>query len=324
MRLAPVSWPLVRPFRIARAEYRTVEALRLELHDGRGNRGRSEALGDDYHGESVASMRRQLEDSRARVEAGIQRVPLIEDFPRGGARHLLDAALWDLEAKRSGVPAWRAAGIGEPRRRVTAFTVGLGDGEELAAELRRVAGFPLLKLKVGGDDPRPLIERVRRTHPDAELILDANAAWSIAQLRSWLPALPGLGVSLLEQPLPPGEDEALADLDHAVPIAADESVDDTATLPPLIGRYDAVNIKLDKAGGLTEALRLADAAGAAGLAVMVGCMGGSSLAMAPAAVLAQRARWIDLDGPLLQREDVSPPIRYEAGWMGFPEPELWG
>lgn len=324
MRLKPVKWPLKRPFRIARAVYHHVDALQIELEDEHGNVGRAEGLGDDFHGETIAGLMDQLNTWSGQLTDDLSRTDILDRYPRGAARYLLDAAMWDLQAKATGIPAWETAGVDAIKPRRTAFTLGLGEPKELEQELRTLHGYTLLKIKVEAQDPRPLLDRVRAVNSDADLILDANASWTPPQLRDWLPNLPGYGISLVEQPLPVDQDQGLLDLEHVVPIAADESCTDSASLPGLIDKYDAVNIKLEKTGGLTEALRVADLAQAAGLDLMVGCMGGSSLAMAPAALIAPRCRWIDLDGPLLQTQDIEFGIEYDRGIMGPPSRELWG
>lgn len=334
-------WPLHRPFRIARQTYTNVEAATLVLRDGAGHVGRAEALGVDYHGESASGMcvagrqwwaRHGDDDGRLRlsVDEAATLGPLGEealrsDLPVGGLRNLLDLAAWDLRAKRSGVPAWKTAGLSDSPTMRTAFTIGIGDPREQADDLERAGRFGTLKLKCDTGDPRPTLKQLRRRAPDATWIVDANAAWTIEQLTAWSADLAALNVTLIEQPLAVGDDAALAEAPRHVPVCADESCDGLASLPGLIGLYDVVNLKLDKTGGLSEALAMADAAEAAGLRLMVGCMGGSSLAVAPAMLLAPRCGWVDLDGPLLQTADTTPGLTVSReGAIDAVPPALWG
>ncbi len=258
------------------------------------------------------------------VEGGADRRELAAALPAGAARNALDCALWDLEAKRRREPVWRLAGLPEPRPVLTAYTLSLDTPERMAEAARAAAGRPLLKLKLGGEGDLDRVAAVRAAAPDAALIADANEAWTPDQLRRWLPELAALGVELIEQPLPAGQDAALAGIARPVPICADESCHDSASLDALVGRYDYVNLKLDKTGGLTEARRAAAKAQELGFGLMVGCMVATSLAMAPAALLAQLARYADLDGPLLLAKDREPGLRYEGSLLHPPEAALWG
>jgi len=242
----------------------------------------------------------------------------------GAARNALDVALWDLEAKRSGSSVWALAGIAEPHPVVTAYTLSVDTPERMAAAAREEAHRPLLKLKLTGAGDLERVRAVRAGAPQATLIVDANEAWTLDHLRDYAPALAALGVALIEQPLPAGQDAALAGLPRPVPLCADESCHTSADLAALAGRYDYVNIKLDKTGGLTEGLRLLHAARAQGFKIMVGCMIGSSLAMAPAMLLAQDAEFVDLDAPLLLARDRQPGLRYEGSTVYPPKPNLWG
>jgi L-alanine-DL-glutamate epimerase-like enolase superfamily enzyme len=238
----------------------------------------------------------------------------------------VDCALWDLRAKAEGVPAWRLLGLPEPRPVATAMTIGI-DEPAAMAERAAASGHGLLKLKLGeGGDDADLarVEAVRARVRQARIVVDANQGWSAASLERLLPPLARLGVALVEQPLPRGQDDALAGIARAVPICADESCHVSADLDGLVGRYDMVNLKLDKTGGLTEAVRLAARAKELGFGLMVGCMEGTSLAMAPAMLLAGAAQVVDLDGPLVMGSDRSPGLRYEAGRVYPPGPELWG
>jgi L-alanine-DL-glutamate epimerase-like enolase superfamily enzyme len=242
----------------------------------------------------------------------------------GAARNAVDCALWDLEAKQSGIPAWKLAGVPEPQPVVTAYTLSLGDADAMGRAAAENAGRPLLKLKLGGTGDIQRVEAVRRNAPRARLIVDANEAWTAEQLPDYLPAMARLGVELIEQPLPAGKDTALKGLKRAVPVCADESCHGLDTLHELEGMYDAVNVKLDKTGGLTEALAVARRAQALGFEIMVGCMLATSLSMAPALLVAQLARFVDLDGPLLLARDRPDGIDYRDGLAHPPRPALWG
>ncbi|MCW3836963.1 N-acetyl-D-Glu racemase DgcA [Sphingomonas canadensis] len=320
----PVSWPMSEPFVIARGAVSTADGIIVTLTDGEGRTGRGEAYGVNYRGETPASMLAEIEAAAPAIRAGIDRHALLGLLPKGGARCAIDAALWDLEAKATGIPAWQRAGIAEPRAMVSAYTIGIGTPERMREKAAARAGYPLLKVKVDAGNPLRRLRAVREGAPEASIILDPNASWTRAQLEGLLPDLMALGVVLIEQPLPPEADADLAGIARGIPICADESLHDADDLARIAPLFDFVNIKLDKTGGLTAGLALADAAEAAGLRLMVGCMIGSSLAMAPAAVLAQRCRFVDLDGPLLQSEDVDHPIAYHQGRMDFPSRELWG
>lgn len=318
-----LHWPLAEPFAISRGTMTTVDGVLVTI-EGDGAIGRGEAYGIIYEHETPDTILADIERARAAVEAGADRAALLDLLPIGGARCAIDCALWDWEAKRSGVPAWQAAGLQALRPVHSAFTVGMRSVDETRATAARFAGFAVLKIKVDGADPLARIEAARAGAPNSRFIVDPNQSWSFEQLVALTPDLQRLGVALLEQPLPIDGDAALAGYSSPIPICADELVDDRSQLCRAVGKYSHLNIKLDKAGGLTEALALADAAQAAGMGLMVGCMAGSSLAMAPAMLLAQRCDFVDLDGPLLQREDWPHPIRYAHGLMSVPEAALWG
>lgn len=245
-------------------------------------------------------------------------------MPADAARNAADCALWDLRAKLAGRRVWELAGLSEPRPTITAFTLSLDTPERMRDAAARNASRPILKVKLGGEDDIARIEAVRAGAPRATIIVDANEGWTAALYAALAPHLARLGVALVEQPLPAGADAALAEIARPIPVCADESCHDRASLTDLAGRYDLVNIKLDKTGGLTEALRLREAARDAGFGVMVGCMVGTSLAMAPAVLVAQGVAFTDLDGPLLLAEDRTPPLRYDAAGAHPPEPGLWG
>jgi len=245
-------------------------------------------------------------------------------LPAGAARNALDCALLDLEAKTGGQRAWELLGRPAPRACTTAFTISLGTPDAMAAATAKAASRPLLKIKLGGEGDAERIAAVRKEAPESELIVDANEAWTAADLEHNLAACAGVGVTLVEQPLPAGQDEALARIRRPVAVCADESVHDRASLEGLRERYDAINIKLDKAGGVSEALAMADAAQAFGFEIMVGCMVGTSLSMAPAMLLTPQARFVDLDGPLLLAKDREDGLRYEGSTVYPPDPALWG
>ncbi len=308
------SWPLARPFEVAREVQTEVAMIHVRLTAGEGQAGQAEAVGIDYDGETPAGMAAQIaalgpEITRAAIDA----------LPTGGARNALDCAWWDLMAKREGRAL--CAGLAPVE---TCYTVGLGTREQMQAAAELSRRHALVKIKVDSTRQLDAVRWVREVRPDARVVIDANEGWDLALLERVLPELAALGVEMVEQPLPRGEDAALADLASAIPLCADESCTTRASLPALLGRYQAVNIKLDKSGGLTEALALAEAARAAGLELMVGNMCGTSLGMAPAFLVARQARWADLDGPLLLSRDRVPAMRYESGCALPPPSELWG
>lgn len=317
-------WPLRTPLEISRGVLNDLPFTLVTLTDDAGHVGRGEAAGVMYEGETPDTIAAQIEAVRPAVEAGCDRQTLLDLLPAGGARNALDCALWDLEAKRTGQRAWALAGIPTLRPVTTAYTIGLGTHDAIAARATAARHMPLLKIKLDARRHVDIVEIVRRACPDSRLIVDANQAWDFAQLADLAPALAALDVALIEQPLPVGRDEALVDYDSPIPLAADESCTDRASLAALVDRYDFITIKLDKSGGLTEALALAADARAAGLRLMVGCMAGTSLAMAPALLVAQGCDIIDLDGPLLHSADRPHALTYEAGRIAPPEPALWG
>ncbi|MFD0911219.1 N-acetyl-D-Glu racemase DgcA [Ruegeria arenilitoris] len=289
-------------------------------------------LTDEAHqgwGECVPYAR--YDETLDSVEAEIRGLPntftrqsLMDLLPAGAARNAVDCALWDLETKRAGKRAWELAGLPAPKPEITAYTLSLDTPDAMRAQAAKNAHRPLLKIKLGTPDDMPRLEAVRAGAPDAKIIVDANEGWSAEVYADLAPHLVRLGVALVEQPLPAGDDEALIGLDRPVPVCADESCHDRASLPGLRGKYDVINIKLDKTGGLTEALELRRAAQAEGYGIMVGCMVGSSLAMAPATLVAQGALVTDLDGPLLLAEDRDTPLIFDDAGVHPPEAELWG
>lgn len=318
------SWALHEPFEIAREVITDQAVLLLTLTDAAGHSGQAEAAGVDYDGETPARMAAQIAALLPRLHDGLRGAELLDWLPAGGARNALDCALWDLRAKQSGMPVWQAAGLPALQPVTTAFTIGLGDEATTRRKARAARHYPLLKLKVDAQRHLDVVRWVREEHPGARLVVDANQAWSPALLRELLPQLAEMGVELVEQPLARGQDAALDGLQPPIPLAADESCTDRASLPALVGRYQFVNIKLDKCGGLTEALALAAEARRLGLGLMVGNMCGSSLAMAPAFLLAQSCSYVDLDGPLLQQQDRAVPLQYDRGVIQPPSPALWG
>lgn len=317
------SWPIRGVFRIsrgARTEARVVVATVVEDHHA----GRGECVPYPRYGESVEDVVTMIEELHDAIADGLDRVRLQERLPAGAARNALDCALWDLEAKRSGRPVWRLAGLDTPVPLTTAYTISLDEPEAMGRAARDQAHRPLLKLKLTGDNDLARVRAVRAAAPESRLIVDANEAWTPEVFREITPTLATLGVELIEQPLPAGKDEALAELPHPVPVAADESCHTSADVPALVGRYDVVNVKLDKTGGLSEALRVVTAARDAGLGIMLGCMVGTSLGVAPATLLGPVARYVDLDAPLLLARDRTEGLRFEGSTVFPAERELWG
>jgi len=276
------------------------------------------------YGETIEAAMAALDGVKDAVEAGADRAAIQSLLPAGAARNALDCALWDLEAKREGAAVWKRAGLPEPEPLTTAYTLSLDTPEKMGAAAAENAWRPLLKLKLAGPEDLARVSAVRAAAPEAKLIVDANEGWDVSAYRDLAPKLKDLRVDLVEQPLHADADEALRGEARPVPLCADESCHDRASLDRLVGLYDCVNVKLDKTGGLTEALTLASAAREAGLTIMVGCMLATSLAMAPAALLAQGAAFVDLDGPLLLAKDREPGLRFEGSTLFPPAPALWG
>jgi L-alanine-DL-glutamate epimerase-like enolase superfamily enzyme len=316
-------WPIRGSFAISRGAKTEAVVVVAELGDGKA-RGRGECVPYGRYGESVESVTAAIEAMREKLAGGLTRASLQSAMPPGAARNALDCAFWDLEAKRAGRPVQELAGLPAPRPLTTAFTISLGTPAAMAEAAAAAAHRPLLKVKLGGEGDPARIAAVRAAAPKAALIVDANEGWDEDHLAANLAACAAAGVVLVEQPLPDGHDGALASIKRPLPVCADESAHDRASLPGLAGKYDAVNIKLDKAGGLTEALAMATAAEQAGLAIMAGCMVATSLAMAPAMLLAQRARFVDLDGPLLLSKDRDGGLLYCDSVIHPPMPALWG
>jgi L-alanine-DL-glutamate epimerase-like enolase superfamily enzyme len=311
---------LRQAFTISRGSRTEAQVLTVTVRDGDAG-GRGECVPYARYGETLDSVTAQIEGLSP---DGLTRETLAERLPAGAARNAVDCALWDLEAKRTGRPAWRLAGLPEPGPLQTAYTLSLDAPARMREAAAQNAHRPLLKVKLGTPDDMPRLEAVRAGAPETRIIVDANEGWSREIYADLAPHLARLGVALVEQPVPAGEDEALRGLERPVPLCADESVHDRATLGRLAGLYDTINIKLDKTGGLTEALALRAEAELRGFSIMVGCMIGSSLAMAPAVLLAQGARVVDLDGPLLLAEDRATPLVYDEAGVHPPAPALWG
>jgi L-alanine-DL-glutamate epimerase-like enolase superfamily enzyme len=320
-------WPIAGSFAISRGAKTQAVVVVAELGDGQ-IRGRGECVPYARYGESVDSVTAAIESMRQPLAAGLTREGLQSAMPAGAARNALDCAFWDLEAKRSGRRVHELAGLPAPQPLTTAFTISLGAPAEMAKAAAKAVQRSLLKVKLGGnkdlggDGAR--IAAVRAAAPRTPLIVDANEGWNDGNLAAHLAACAEAGVVLVEQPLPEGRDRALAGLSRPIPVCADESVRDRRSLAALAGKYDAVNIKLDKAGGLTEALALVQEAERAGFAIMAGCMVATSLAMAPAMLLAQTARFVDLDGPLLLAKDRPDGLRYVDSLVYPATPALWG
>ena len=310
---------LAQVFTISRGSRTEAKVLTVRVSDGT-HQGWGECVPYARYGETLETVEAEI----AGLPADVTRATLIDLLPAGAARNAMDCALWDLEAKRAGQRVWDLAGLPVPGPEITAYTLSLDTPEAMQVQAAANAHRPLLKIKLGTPDDMPRLEAVRAGASDAKIIVDANEGWSADVYADLAPHLVRLGVALVEQPLPAGEDDALIGMERPVPVCADESCHDRASLPALKGKYDVVNIKLDKTGGLTEALELRKAAIAEGYRIMVGCMVGSSLAMAPATLLAQGAMVTDLDGPLLLAEDRDTPLIFDDVGVHPPAAALWG
>jgi L-Ala-D/L-Glu epimerase len=316
-------WPIEGQFTISRGAKTEAMTVVAEISQG-GHTGRGECVPYPRYGETAEETRAAIVAMSEPIARGLDRHLLQKAMPPGAARNALDCALLDLQAKQSGRRIWDLLARAAPRPCVTAYTISLGSTEAMAEAAAKASHRPLLKLKLGGDGDALRLAAVRKAAPASEFIVDANEAWSEANLEQNLAACAEAGVTLVEQPLAAGQDERLARIKRPIPVCADESVHDRASLEGLRERYDAVNIKLDKTGGLTEALAMADAARAAGFDIMVGCMVATSLAMAPAMLIAPLARFVDLDGPLLLARDRDGGLRYDGSLVYPPEAHLWG
>lgn len=313
------TFPLARAFTISRGSKTEARVLTATITRG-GVTGRGEAVPYARYDETPESVLAQI----ASLPEGITRTALQGALPPGAARNAVDCALWDWEAKAAGCRVWQLANLPAPGPRVTAFTLSLDTPDAMRAQAAENAHRPILKIKLGTPDDMPRLEAVRAGAPHSNIIIDANEGWTPEIYTHLAPHLIRLGVALVEQPLPAGADDLLAEIPHPLPICADESAHDRASLAALRGKYDMVNLKLDKTGGLTEALLMADAARAQGFGLMVGCMVGTSLAMAPAILPAQGAAFTDLDGPLLLAQDRAHPLQYDEGGVHPPDAALWG
>ena len=309
---------LAQVFTISRGSRTEAQVLTVRVEQG-GHVGWGECVPYARYGETLDSVTAQIEALGA-----IDRMALYDALPAGAARNAVDCALWDLEAKQAGVSVAELAGLGALRPEITAYTLSLDTPEAMQAQAAKNAYRPLLKIKLGTPDDMPRLEAVRRGAPQSRIIVDANEGWSAEVYADLAPHLVRLGVELVEQPLPAADDDALLGLDRPLPVCADESCHDRGSLAGMAGKYDYANIKLDKTGGLTEALALKTAAQEAGFGIMVGCMVGSSLAMAPAVLVAQGAAFTDLDGPLLLAQDRKTPLVFDDAGIHPPTPELWG
>jgi L-alanine-DL-glutamate epimerase-like enolase superfamily enzyme len=316
-------FPIAGTFTISRGSKTEADVITCTISDG-GHAGRGECVPYKRYGETMEGVRDAIDAMRKQIANGITRAGLLDAMPAGAARNAVDCALWDLEAKASGKPVAPRICNAPPRALETAYTLSLGSPETMAAQARANAARPLLKVKIGGDNDVARIRAVREAAPDSRIILDANEGWTDDTIVENLAFAAEHGIALIEQPLPAGQDAILRHIAHPVPVCADESVHDAKDLEALVGLYDAVNIKLDKSGGLTAALVLRDRARELGFGVMVGCMVGTSLAMAPAVLLAQDADFVDLDGPLLLARDRTPGLVYRGSMVSPPEPALWG
>ncbi len=321
--VAVERWPIAGRFTIARGSRTEATVVVATLRSG-AHVGRGECVPYARYGETVDGVVAAIEALRPLVAKGLERSALQAELPAGAARNALDCALWDLEAKRSGQRVWELAGLTPPRPVTTAYTLSLATPDEMRIAAQVASARPLLKVKLGGAGDAARIRAVREGAPQATIIVDANESWRADTLGENLAACEAAGVALIEQPLPTGEDAALDHLRTSIPICADESFHDRHSFDAVAERYQAINIKLDKTGGLTEALQVARMARARGVGVMVGCMLGTSLAMAPAMLLSGDAAFVDLDGPLLLSQDRVPGLRFEGSVVSPPDEVLWG
>ncbi len=316
-------FPIAGSFTIARGSKTEATAVVCTLSAG-GATGLGECVPYQRYDETPESVVAQIEAARPNIENGITRQELLGVMPAGAARNAVDCALWDIEAKVTGTRAYNAICKKPPVALQTAFTISLGSAQEMANRARQHSDCPVLKIKVGTEDDEARIRAVAANAPDSILIIDANEGWTPDNIRHHMLVAAECRARIIEQPLPAGHDDILSEIPHPVAVCADESLHTTDDLAKLAGKYDAINIKLDKTGGLTAALELREEARKQGFGVMVGCMVGTSLSMAPAVLLAQEADFVDLDGPLLLAEDRNPGLKYEGSLVNAPEPELWG
>jgi L-alanine-DL-glutamate epimerase-like enolase superfamily enzyme len=317
------SWPSITPFRISNHVWEDFACVVCEIEQD-DVVGRGEGLGVYYLGETPESMAAQLQNISAALADGADKSQLLELLPPGGARFAADSALWDLESQLSDSNAWQGAGV-EADPVETVFTIGLEDTPaEMAAKATAASDMSLFKVKLGNEQPFERIAAIRDARPESRLVVDVNQGWSFSELREYGPALQELGVLMIEQPLPRGDDAELENYDSTVPLCSDESCLHLGELDEAVGRYQMINIKLDKCGGLTHGLQLAHAARDRGFGLMVGCMGGTSLSMAPSHVIAQLCDFVDIDGPLLIEKDRDGGLMYEGGIVSLPSRPFWG
>ncbi|EJN03853.1 N-acetyl-D-Glu racemase DgcA [Phyllobacterium sp. YR531] len=321
--IAVERWPIAGTFTISRGSKTEAAVVICTVTDG-VHRGRGECVPYARYGESIESVVAEIETLRDALTKGATRNDLAVLIHAGAARNAVDCALWDLEAKQAGKSVTSILGLNELHDLTTAVTVSFGDTSTMADAARGLADRPLIKVKVGGENDAERIRAVAEAAPSSRIIIDANEGWTDANIVENMLACAKAGVVLIEQPLPAGNDDILAKIPHPVPICADESAHGTDDLHMLLGRYDSINIKLDKTGGLTEALRMQKRARELGFGIMVGCMVGTSLAMAPAVIVAQDADFVDLDGPLILKEDRAPGLEFTGSRVSPPKPELWG
>lgn len=317
------TWPIRGSFTISRGSRTEVDVIVAELREG-DKRGRGECVPYARYGETPESVMEQIQGLEDALASGLDSDRLQDALPSGAARNAVDCAFWDLNAKCDGKRVWELAGLPAPEPLTSAYTLSLDTPEKMKAAAKENSVRPLLKLKLAGPDDLQRVEAVRSGAPEAVIIVDANEGWTPEIYSALAPKLAALGVQMIEQPLPADNDAALGEIERAVPVCADESCHDRASLPALKGRYDIINIKLDKTGGLTEALALKVEAEAIGFGVMVGCMLATSLSMAPAHLVAQGVQVVDLDGPLLLAKDREPPMRFEGSEIYPPDEALWG
>ncbi len=323
MTVETVRRPLAAPFVITGYTFTHLDAVWVTL-ENEGAAGRGEGVGMYYLGENPATLSLELESVRDAVESGATRLDVQSLLPRGGARNALDCAYWDLECKATGQTIWQVLDI-TPQPLVTVATIGMGTPEEMAAKARTFANYPQLKVKLDGHQPLERLSAIRKARPEATLVIDVNQGWSMAELATYTPELSNLGVAMIEQPLARGADAELEGYHSPIPLGADESCLDLSEYEEAASRYDVINIKLDKCGGLTEALAIAQRARDEGKDLMVGNMTGTSLSMAPSHVIGQFCRFVDIDGPLLLASDIAKGLAYgEGGWVEAPSPTLWG
>ena len=320
------------PFAISRGRDDNFDAVVVELEQN-GCRGWGESTPTEHYQESVSQSEMLIENIRSQLEDGLSRTELQQIIPKGAARNAVDCALWDLEAKLTGKRVWELPEIflhlgkgtfSEPENVTTVYSLGVDTPEKMGDLAQKNAQRPILKIKLSGEGDLERLQAIRKYAPETRLVVDANEAWTPEHFNRYVPELMQLGVEMIEQPFPADYDSVLKTLDHPIPICADESCHDTADLDRLVGLYEFVNIKLDKTGGLTEALRLQDAAESKGFRTMVGCMSATSLGIAPAFIIAQRAKIVDLDAPLYLYEDRPFPMKYDGSIVQPPSPELWG